>query len=167
MNEHNGGTDHVTWRDLDRRTAELVSHREIDNRLNDLDRLRIQAEAAVEQARQIAREQVLKHDEEKNNLLSQINRERADFTTKIEAERAIEKASLELHGVIDRGLVERKNEIEVLATTVRAQTVSIRSLENADTTQRGKDRGNLSLYVAILAVIIAIAGNVGIKVLLG
>jgi predicted metal-dependent peptidase len=160
MTEHNGGTDHVTWRDLDRRTAELVTHREIDDRLKAMDQLRSEAARSVEDARTIAREQVLKHDEEKNNILAQAQRDRAEFVNRNDSDRAIEKASLEWHSALERAVAAMKADTEANSALIRNMTTQIRSLENAETKAAGSDKGNLALIVSIGIALLYIAAQI-------
>lgn len=162
--EHNNGSDHVTWRDLVRALEDVVHHREIDRRLADADRLRVAAEESVTEARQLARAQVLRHDEEKNNLLAQINTERAAFAKHDEVEQLLEKLSTDLTGRIKTLETKVETDLATIRTTSRQTEGDVRTLQSADTTVKGIEKGrDLGIYGALftlLGIVLSVVGSI-------
>lgn len=153
MNEHNGG-DHVTWRDLD--AMGLVREREIDRRFKENERAIETAKIGADEARTIARQGVRDHDEEKNNLLAQINKERAEFARIDDVERLVEKAALALEG-----------EIGKLRTAQNGIEKDVRDLQNKSNTTAGRDLGKWAVFVSLGLLALSFLFNVSIKVIFG
>ena len=136
MTQDQHGNGSVHWRDLIAERERIYV--EIDRRMTEHLRLHAQEDAASSKALELAREGVLKHDQEKNDLLGTMARDRGEFARKDELTREAEKLALSTN-----------SEMEKLSTRLE-------SLEKAANIARGKDLGLLGLAGTLGGVIAAV-----------
>lgn len=160
MSEHASGS-YVTWRDLE--TLGVVRQREIDLRLREMERALTLAKSAADEANHVAREGVLKHDEDKNNLLEQMANERAHYATKDELSRQLEAVALEFHGLLEKEVASLRGDTSRLGVTVSTSGQSISNLQQSSSKREGRELGLWGAAIAAVAVALSLIGNAVLK----